>query len=402
MTSNVTFSRKLIQFLFNLSIILFVLCIVGVNAEECTIGVVVGSSTKDGRPILWKNRDTSFRDNEINFFIGPDYDFIGVINADDTTQIWAGINTAGFAIINSESLDLEGDSVDTEGFFMKKALGICGSLADFEQLLQHTNQSGRGTKSNFGVIDALGGGAIYETGNHTYVKFDASDQTTTHDGFIVRANFAMTGQGKSYSHWRYHCAKELLGQSAPSTGIDIKYILQSVARDLKTDDLDPYPLPFKGTYENGPAGFINTNNCINRYRTACCVVFHGVKPSEDPKFATMWCILGEPICGVAVPLWACAGQVPPELNGNKQSAINLAIQRFEKRVYSNPNFKNYCDTFALVRGKHDILTKVLSIENDILNQTDQKLTIWRANKADIHTMRNFEFKLALQLLRYLR
>jgi hypothetical protein len=116
----------------------------------------------------------------------------------------------------------------------------------------------------------------------------------------------------------------------------------------------------------------------------------------------MWCILGEPICGVAIPLWACAGPVPPEFNGNGKAAINLAIQRNEKRAYSNPDFQQYIDTYALVSGRHAILNKVLSIEKDILNQANQELIAWRVSKPDIQIIRDFEFELARQLFRALR
>jgi len=371
-------------------------------AEECTVAVAIGSATTDGYPILWKNRDSNFRDNEIAFFIGPSYDFIGIINADDTTQVWAGINTAGFAIMNSESLDLEGDSVDTEGFFMKRALGNCASLIDFEELLRYTNLLGRGTKSNFGVIDALGGGAIYETGNHTFEKFDASDQTTAPHGYVVRSNFAMTGRGKAYAHWRYQRAKELFERATMFKELNLTYVLQTIARDLKSNELDPYPLPFNGEQKDIPAGFIHTNNCINRHRTVCCVVFHGVKPSDDPQLATLWCILGEPICGAAIPLWASAGPVPPEVNGKSSSDINWGIQRQEKRIYRNPNLEHYADTYALVDKNRGVLPKMLALENDFIDQTNKALIFWRKSKPEIQAIRKFEFELARQLWRALR
>ena len=143
--------------------------------QACTVAVISGDVTVDGRPLLWKNRDSSFFENEVAFFHGPRYDFIGVINKNDTTQVWMGENTAGFAIMNAESLDQPGDSIDTEGFFMKKALGVCATLQDFELLLRQTNRTGRGTKANFGCIDAKGGAAFYETGNKSFVKIDSKN-----------------------------------------------------------------------------------------------------------------------------------------------------------------------------------------------------------------------------------
>ena len=153
-------------------------------------------------------------------------------------------------------------------------------------------------------------------------------------------------------------------------------------------------MPYQGKQHHAPAGFIRTNNCINRYRTVSCVVLHGVKPTEDPKLAVMWCILGEPICGAAIPLWASAGPVPPEVNGKGSSDINIGIQRQEKRIYSNRNFEQYADTYALVDKKRGLLLKMLAIEKDFINKTNQALTIWRKSNTDIQVIRKFEFDLA--------
>ena len=38
------------------------------DAEECTIAVLAGPATPDGRPILWKNRDAASINNEISYF----------------------------------------------------------------------------------------------------------------------------------------------------------------------------------------------------------------------------------------------------------------------------------------------------------------------------------------------
>ncbi|MBN2356378.1 peptidase C45, partial [candidate division KSB1 bacterium] len=208
--------------------------------EECTTAVISGAATVDGRPLLWKNRDSREGDNEVMFFRGPRYDFIGVINADDTSQVWMGLNTAGFAIMNSESMDQEGDSADTEGFFMKKVLGICGTVDELEKALQLTNDTGRGTRANFGCIDAFGGCAFFEAGNHTYTRMNADDTTLTEHGFLVRANFSMTGyQEKGYGGWRFFRALDLLTDYVTANQLDYRLMFDKVARDLVSDDVNP-------------------------------------------------------------------------------------------------------------------------------------------------------------------
>ncbi|MGB6339490.1 MAG: hypothetical protein WBF32_06915, partial [Candidatus Aminicenantaceae bacterium] len=46
----------------------------------CTVAVVSGKVTPDGRPLLWKNRDTSVLPNKMAFLQGNKYSFIGIIH----------------------------------------------------------------------------------------------------------------------------------------------------------------------------------------------------------------------------------------------------------------------------------------------------------------------------------
>jgi len=171
-------------------ILLFLLSVYSLwPQDECTIAVVSGKATVDGRPLLWKNRDVTNQDNLVRFIRGKKYSFIGIAPAGVYDVVLAGINSAGFAVLNSVSYDLEGSSGDDNGAIMTRALGECACVDDFEQLLMSTNNEGRLTLANFGVIDSQGNCAIFETGNTSYTKFDAKDSP---QGFIVRTNFAIT------------------------------------------------------------------------------------------------------------------------------------------------------------------------------------------------------------------
>jgi hypothetical protein len=144
--------------------------------EECTVGVAIGKATNDGRPIMWKNRDTTVLDNEINYFTDGRFKYMALVSAGYPNMAWAGVNEIGFCIMNSASNDhMNSASNDQKGHsttglgngvIMKEALQNCVTVNDFEELLEKTNVTGRTTFSNFGVIDAFGGAAIFETGNH--------------------------------------------------------------------------------------------------------------------------------------------------------------------------------------------------------------------------------------------
>jgi len=381
---------------------LLLLAAAGVAQEECTVAVVSGSATSDGRPLLWKNRDSSSRENSVCFFKGPRYDFVGVINSGDTTQVWMGLNTAGFALMNSESMDQDGDSADTEGYFMKQALGECARVEDLEALLRRTALAGRGTRANFGCIDAFGGAAFFEAGNFRHRKFTTQDSGLAPAGFLVRANFSMTGRGaEAYGGWRYHRARTLLSSRAAAGNLDLTYMLGSVVRDLVSDDLNPYPLPFRGRSGEAPEGFIHAQNTINRHRTVSAVLFQGVKPGEHPALSTMWVLLGEPVAAVALPLWPASGEVPPAFGGAGNSGLNDAFTHLRARLYHDRDWPQHLDTGRLVSGRRPWLRERSALEGEVLQETAEAMARWRRQRPAGSEMADLQKKLLRKVIRAL-
>lgn len=146
-------------------------------AEACTAVIVSGKATPDGRPILWKHRDTDQFQNAIRYFADGKYTSIGLIDSDDPEgkMVWAGYNSAGFAIINTASYNLiSKDTVklkDQEGVVMREALKVCATVEDFEKFLSNRLKP-LGVEANFGVIDAKGGAAWFETDNYHFKKLN--------------------------------------------------------------------------------------------------------------------------------------------------------------------------------------------------------------------------------------
>ena len=109
----------------------------------CTSVIVSGKATKDGRPLIFKNRDTSTLHNLTIVVQGSRYRYIGLVNAEDTApvNVWGGHNEAGFGIINTAAYNLNGDGGDTDGdgILIRKALELCATLEDFERLLDTVN-----------------------------------------------------------------------------------------------------------------------------------------------------------------------------------------------------------------------------------------------------------------------
>ncbi len=368
------------------------------GGEGCTTAVISGKATPDGRPLLWKNRDTSYRDNALAILDGPRYRFLALINAGDSTQVWAGVNEVGLAIMNAEALDTEGDSVDTEGFFMRRVLGTCRTVAEVESVLVRTNRSGRGTRSNFGVIDAEGGACYFEAGNHTYARYDAAK---TEMGWLVRTNFAQTGDGSGSGWFRYARAEELVTDLAQADRLTLTSLLWTVARDLASPWGDPRPLPFAGRFDAAPPGWIQTRWSINRYRTAACSVFRGVKPGEDPKLTTYWVILGEPVFGAAVPVWLAAGEVPELLAGHPFSRLNRQIQSLEDAAYSDSSRPSWFNTRSLGARDAGTLQVLRDFEKRWTSTVEGALRHMRVDGVDVDSLRGIQNRAVGELSRLL-
>ena len=86
-----------------------------IEAFACTSAIVSGKLTANGRPLLWKNRDTNDQNNRVKRFAAHKgcYEFVALFDARDKrdTAAWIGYNEKGFAIMNTASYNLNNDKV---------------------------------------------------------------------------------------------------------------------------------------------------------------------------------------------------------------------------------------------------------------------------------------------------
>ncbi len=395
-----------------------------VTAEGCTIAVVSGRATEDGRPLLWKNRDTESRQNLVQVFADGKYRLVAVIDAGHPETIWMGMNEAGLCLANSLSLDLpRGHKTGRgNGRFMKLALQNCASVADFERLLSETNETGRRTRANFGAIDAYGAAALFEAGHRSFVKFDANDSQIAPRGYIVRSNFSMTATGaqhldrpeeflKIYSGRRYLRAEGLIGKYvAQHRKLDYRYFLQTLSRDL-SEDVDGPAGPWgllpvslgnapQDAEKSKPAfslpAVINTQSTINRRSTVSAVVFHGVKPQGSPQWTTMWTLLGQPAFSVAVPCWITTSPTSRLLCGTKRSSLCAAAWKVRELNYESPHLLS-------TRWLGRIWSQTLKVEDHIIQKTAERLARWRkdAKLQNSEEVAGFEDEMAAAALKSL-
>ena len=88
---------------------------------------------------------------------------------------------------------------------MAIALGKCRTVDDFACLLD-TLPKPLGVEANFGVIDAYGNAAYFETDNWRYARFDVGD-------YLIRTNYSDSGRkGEGYGYVRRLTAEHLLAR----------------------------------------------------------------------------------------------------------------------------------------------------------------------------------------------
>lgn len=368
----------------------------------CTVAVISGKVTPDGCPLMWKNRDTSSLNNKILYFKGAKYNFVGLIDTMDKAgiNVWAGINEKGFAIMNSASNDLaeKGQKIIDNGSFMKMALGECANASDFEDLLKHTKGKRR-VGANFGIIDAEGNACIYETSNARFEKFSTNDPRVAPFGYIIRTNYAFTApvKNKGGGYIRFERASRLFQTACSEGRLDYKFIIRQASRDLVNEKLHSYPLSNPRVHDSSTPLYINTNDTINRNSTASVAVFHGAPGTDKSYLATMWILLGQPVCSVAVPLWASAPDVPSVLSVAGNAPLNNFSRVLASFLYPDKRGHMY-QYLNMTRLKHyggkGVLPRLFKIENQVFAKTEKKLKEWEMKKPDAKEMSDFEDEIA--------
>ena len=276
-----------------------------VSALACTSVIITSKASKDGRPMIFKNRDTGSLSNICIERQGTLYRYVGIANARDTIpqEIWGGHNEKGFAIINTADYNLneKNEKEELEGEIMRIALGECATLADFEKFLDQRERP-LCVNTNYGVIDAHGGCAYYEVGNNGYVKYDANDPSAAPEGYLLRTNYGFSGdQTKNQGCERYLAIAEFMKKAQKDDNIDATYLITHIPRYVThglthINLLDYMPETEKDTT------MMPFRDYIPRHSTASCLLVQGVRTNEPAAFTTSWLYVGYPLTTVCMPV----------------------------------------------------------------------------------------------------
>lgn len=379
------------------------ICCVG-QLPACTSAVISGKITPDGRPLLWKNRDTDFPQNSVKHFFGERYSFVAIVNSieDNPTDVWIGTNSAGFSIMNTQSYNLVEvkpgeERGEANGRVMRRALEICATVGDFYHFLDTLAKPSL-IEANFGVIDAKGGAAMFEVDYYKYMMFDANNPRIAPHGYIARTNFSFSGKvNEGAGYVRFMQVDKLLLPTSVTRQITPQWIFTELSRSFANPLMG---IDLKTGKFNRPqtTGWFVDQDFIPRSSTASSVVVQGVKPGENPELTTMWTILGYPPTGVAMPVW---------VKGADKGLPELLARDDAKKVSPLGNWSVILanDVFSYTQGmgsnrymnweklyntdKNGYMQLLVPVEKDVFRRAEPVLKGWRKQGSiDIKSMQS--------------
>jgi hypothetical protein len=255
--------------------------------------IVGAKASANGRPLMWKHRDTGAEDNFVERVAHPgELAYVALFNGGDSLlrEAWMGMNEAGFAIMNTASYNLAPDTAtvkDREGLVMSRALQVCRSVDDFKNLLD-TLPKPLGVQANFGVIDAQGNGAYFETDDYSYTPFYLSDTDTDND-VLMRTNFSVSGNDSTgMGYIRYDNACHILADRINGGGF------------VPTDFTERASCSFyhsllgKDMLADTTVHWAVDQDFIPRRISTASIVIEGMKPADNCTDMTMWTVIGYP------------------------------------------------------------------------------------------------------------
>lgn len=370
------------------------LCLLGTSqwAAACTSAIVSGKVTPDGRPLMWKNRDTSTDQNCVKHFKGEKYSFIAIVNSNSANprSVWMGTNDAGFSIMNTLSYNLkekkEGESGGARnGSVMRRALEICATVDDFKHFLDTLSQP-RKVETNYGVIDARGGAAYFETDDYNYTMYDVNDPSVAPGGYLVRTNYSFAGKlNEGAGHVRYQEAERQLSIASATGELTPGWFFSELSRSFANPLMG---IDLKDGRFNKPntTGWFVEQDFIARKKSTCAAVVQGVKPEENPELTVMWTVIGYPPVTPAVPLWVKGDskKLPSLLVRDAETKVSPLCDKaliLRNRVYSytrGTDAERYFNFELLYNPQQTGYIQLITpIEKEVIHKTENALARWR-------------------------
>ena len=336
----------------------------------CTSAIISGKNTVNGRPLLWKHRDTGEENNKVERIPAKDgnFEYIGLYNATDTAcrEAWMGYNSEGFAIMNTASYNLKDDTIsairmDKEGILMTKALKVCRTMQDFKNFLDTLSRP-MFVEANFGVIDAMGNGGYFETNNYTYKFYDLADSPT---GVLTRTNYSYSGRtDEGYGYIREQNLKETLVKYLKEKKVTPAVFTEEISRRF-------YHSLMCKDFTNCDEEWVIDQDFIPRRSSTATTVIEGVLPGEDTSLTTMWIGIGYPPCSEIRYVWLGENGVPKDLrglgkNGHSELCDSVVARKHDVFSIKRGSGKSYVNLSKMYNAQGTGYSQQMKARNEII------------------------------------
>ena len=346
------------------------------DALACTAAVVAAKASKEGATILWKNRESDYYRTSIRHLKSEKYSYTGVVRTNDPDAgVLCGVNEVGFGIVNTATRNLPTSDKPGTGSrtpFMRDALIHCRTVDEFEEYVRGYERGAKFT-TNVGVGDATGAAAFFEIWGDGYRRYDVHTQER---GYDVRTNFSFAGDDskRGASERRYNTVMKQLEGRKNITTLDMLNLSRSFFSAAKGEILED------------DKTHLDQNWCVPRRASVGSMVL--VCDKENPR---MDIILGNPVAGIAVPVWVKNGHRIPRCIAGPES-MELG-KRYTQKAYVRKNKRGWALNKPLIR-------EVLAAQTRVKIPTRPPKNITRFNAKIDETFDRHRAKIDKILLKY--
>ena len=365
---------------------IILLFILSSSAICCTIGVVNGSATVDGRPFIWKSREAGINVQMLYEDSYP-YKYIGSGNS-GSEYVWMGMNETGLAIANAMVGDL--DRLPGNGDCMLQALRYYSTIDEFLAFLDSTNVTGRETHTNYVMMDATGAAVVLEVGSTEYWVFDTAESEF---GFLTRGNASVTGSGQQALN---PLLEEVMTDFALSGEICYEDLFNTLLCGFYDYEYNLLEVPFEGRWNDDtskPYGYINANTGNSGLSFKTVSLMHGVLPDEPSYLGTMWTMLGNPVCSIALPYWTVCPSIPAPATGDPNVPLNDRAAQIKELIYNidTTGLTYYADSFLLSNEEENgYWDTIRPFQNEKFELVNSLRDVWQENPPSINVMQSYE------------
>ena len=247
---------------------------------------------------------------------------------------------------------------------MTVALGTCRTVDDFERLLK-TYHRPMCVEANFGVVDAQGNAAYFETNNYSYTRINLSE---AENGALVRTNYSHTGRvDEGYGYIREANANCLLAPHIAARDIVPATFTEELSRSFYHSLIDR-------DFSQMGLQWIVDQDFIPRRSSVATIVFEMPAPGEDPSLATMWIGLGYPPCSEIRAVWCTPDGLPDELrgtlpNGHSPLCDNVVAMKHKVFPIQRGNGQSYLNISLLYNEQGTGYCQIMKQKNLLYYQT---------------------------------